>query len=323
MMLRRDLLAGAPAALLLGCTRTPGRSGPWPTAMTMGTGSTGGTYGVYGPAWGAVVEAATGINISYRATEGPNQNILLMDRGLQLGMATTGVARQAWDGLGSWTRGTRFRSIRALFPMYGAPFHGFALARSGINRLTQFGGRAIGVGEQGGTSGTYVPMMLSALGIHPREMRFGGFAEQTRQLLDGSLDACLLAGGAPIPSIAEADRHADLRFIGFNAHESEKLRRMFPELTATVIPRNTYRSLHANLAAVSMYNFALCRYDLPDDLAQAITASVLQNRSALLNKTPVAAETVAANVTRDTVVPFHPGAAAYYASIGVRLPDFG
>ena len=48
-------------------------------------------------------------------------------------MTTMGVALQAWEGKGDWTKGQQFRDIRALFPMYDTLFHFAALKRSGID----------------------------------------------------------------------------------------------------------------------------------------------------------------------------------------------
>ncbi|MBS0561079.1 MAG: TAXI family TRAP transporter solute-binding subunit [Proteobacteria bacterium] len=320
-MRRRDFLA---AALLAGCAAPPKRTALWPTALTMGTGSTGGTYAVYGPAWGALAQAATGVNLAYRATQGPNQNILLLDRSaVQLGMSTTAVARQAWEGEGAWTQGTKLRSIRALFPMYSTPFHAVARADSGIVRLAQFSGRVIGIGEEGGTSGTFAPAMLATLGIRPRQIRFGGIGDQVAQVASGVLDASIVAAGAPVPAIAAEETRTDLRIIGFSRREVEQLREAMPDLSAGELPRGTYRTLRSPLPVVTTFNIALCRADLPDDLAEAIVAAVMAGHADLVARAPVAAETIAANAGRNTAVPYHAGAEAYFVRNRVALPRVG
>jgi acyl-CoA synthetase (AMP-forming)/AMP-acid ligase II len=132
------------------------KNAAWPKALNMGTAAPGGTYALYGPAWGQLVQEATGINISYRTTQGPNQNIVLVNtREVEIGMVTMGVALQAWNGDGAWTQGRKFQDIRALFPMYDTPFHGIALKKSGITRMAQLSGKNIGVGPRGGTPGIF------------------------------------------------------------------------------------------------------------------------------------------------------------------------
>jgi uncharacterized protein len=79
MMRRRVILAaaGLAAPVLLGLRPAAAqpRNAAWPRALTMGTAAPGGTYALYGPAWGQLAQEATGVNISYRTTQGPNQNI--------------------------------------------------------------------------------------------------------------------------------------------------------------------------------------------------------------------------------------------------------
>ena len=165
----------------------------------MGTAAPGGTYAIYGPAWGQLAAAGTGVNISYRTTQGPNQNIVLVDqKQVEIGMVTMGVALQAWNGTGSWTQGNKFQDIRALFPMYDTPFHGIALKRSGITQMSQLAGKNVGVGPRGGTPGTYFPQMLDKLGYKPAAVRFGSGSDMSGQLQDGLLDAFLFASGVPI-----------------------------------------------------------------------------------------------------------------------------
>ena len=72
-------------------------------------------------------------------------------------MTTMGVALQAWEGKGDWTKGTKYRNIRAMFPMYDTPFHFITLEKSGIKSVKDLAGKRSGVGPRAGTCGTYFP----------------------------------------------------------------------------------------------------------------------------------------------------------------------
>ncbi len=67
MLLRRSMLLGG---LCLAATGVAHRAGAqpknpaWPKALNMGTVAPGGTYAMDGPAWGPLVQDATGVNIS-------------------------------------------------------------------------------------------------------------------------------------------------------------------------------------------------------------------------------------------------------------------
>jgi uncharacterized protein len=326
MMRRRVILAaaGLAAPVLLGLRPAAAqpRNAAWPRALTMGTAAPGGTYALYGPAWGQLAQEATGVNISYRTTQGPNQNIVLVQRReVELGMVTMGVALQAWNGQGDWTQGNRFRDIRAIFPMYDTPFHGIALKSSGITNHAGLAGKNVGIGPRGGTPGTYYPLMLNHLGYRPAALRFGSAADMGGQLQDRLLDAFVFASGVPVPAFAEIEVQADVNYLDFTADEIQRLTQQFPELAAGVLPMGTYRKQERPLNIVGMYNFAIVHRTLPEDLVYEMTKSVLGQNPRLRQVISAASETLAENWTKNTFLPFHPGAARYLREVGQQVPD--
>jgi TRAP transporter TAXI family solute receptor len=127
----------------------------WPDHLTIGTASPGGTYYVYGEALAKILTRALDIPVARQATEGPVQNIELLEAGdVQLAFVTTGVALQAWDATGVWVGRPPVHSLRALFPMYDTPFVFLVLQNSGITSISGISGRRVGVGPRGGTSAT-------------------------------------------------------------------------------------------------------------------------------------------------------------------------
>jgi TRAP transporter TAXI family solute receptor len=322
-MLRRTLLlATALAVPAIRPAAAQPRNASWPRALNMGTAAPGGTYALYGPAWGQMAQEATGVQISYRTTQGPNQNIILVNRReVELGMVTMGVALQAWNGQGDWTQGNRFRDIRALFPMYDTPFHGIALKASGITSHAQLTGRSVGVGPRGGTPGTYYPLMLQHLGIRPSAVRYGSATDLGGQIQDRLLDAFLFATGVPAPAFSELEVQADVNYLDFTEEEVRRLTQQFPELAAGTLPVGTYRKQERPLRIVGMYNFAIGHRSLPDDLVYEITKAVLGQNARFRQAISAASETLAENWTKNSFLPFHPGAARYLREVGQQVPD--
>src|SRR6185295_10203262 len=98
-------------------------------------------------------------------TQGPAHNIVLLERKeLTLAFITMGVGLQAWKGT-DWTKGTTYRSMRVLFPMYDTAFQFIALQKLKTTWLDDLAGLRIGVGPRAGTGGAYVPAVFKALGI--------------------------------------------------------------------------------------------------------------------------------------------------------------
>jgi TRAP transporter TAXI family solute receptor len=291
-----------------------------PRSLTLGTASVGGTYFIYGGVIATLLSEQLGINVSTQQTQGPNQNIILVDaKRVDLGMATMGVALQAWTGEGPWTQGKKFTGFRALFPMYDTPFHFVTTEKSGIKGVADLPGKVVGVGPKAGTPGTYFPLMFEALGIKAT-IRNGSASDMVGQLGDGLIDVFAFAAGIPIASFTEIEAQRPVRFFTFTDAQLATLKQKLPELSDAVIPRGTYRTLPEDHKTVGVYNFFIAHRELPEDLAYRITKAVLDNNATLVKGHSAARETVLENWHRNGFLPFHPGAVRYYKERGVAIP---
>src|SRR6266446_2532781 len=145
------------AAILFAPSIGAGEPG-WPKSIAIGTGSPGGTYYVYGQALADILGGELAIEVTAEATQGPTRNIILIEAGkAMLGLITMGIGLEAWKGTGEWTKGQRFRAMRAILPMYDSPFVIAVRKRLGLTSLNELAGKRLGAGPRGGTSGTYFP----------------------------------------------------------------------------------------------------------------------------------------------------------------------
>jgi uncharacterized protein len=320
---RRELFPlslGAVAALMPWKVLAQAKVG-WPQALTLGTASVGGTFFVYGQTCATLVGEKIGVSISTQQTQGPNQNIILVQNGdLELGMTTMGVALQAWEGRGEWTKGQKYRDIRALFPMYDTLFHFVALKRSGIVSVAELDGKRVGVGPRAGTPGTYFPLMFKEVGLNVT-IANGQAADMASQLADGLIDCFAFAAGLPFPAYSELEATNEVTFFSFTPEQIAKLKAVMPELSETRVPAGTYKGLTADQPTLGVFNFAICRKDLPEDLAYAIVEAIHASHNELVKGHAAAKETVPENVSKNSFLPFHPGAARYYREEGFTIPD--
>jgi TRAP transporter TAXI family solute receptor len=296
---------------------SPARSAEpdWPDSLTIVTASPGGTYHVYGAGLAKLLTGILDIAVAERTTEGPSQNIQLIEAGeAQLGFVTMGVALQAWNGTGDWTNGKQYRSIRALFPMYDTPFHFVVAKDSDVRSIADMVGKRIGVGPHGGTAGTYVPSFLATLKIEA-PLTYGTWADLASQLQGRTLDALAAAAGVPFPVVAELEAKKQIRFVPVAPEEILSLRLAMPELTPSAIPPGAYPSLMKSYQTVGLYNFAVAHQDLPDDLAYRIVDAVFAHHDEMVAVHPAAAATVPANFVHNTFLPYHEGASRYYDNI--------
>ena len=293
----------------------------WPKSLTLGTASPGGVYIVYGDALAKILTDKLGIAVNPLPTQGPVHNIKLLETGgAQLGLTTMGVALQGWNGTGEWTDGKRFRNMRALFPMYDTPFQVIVLVRSGVTAVEQLDGKRVGVGPRAGTGSTYTPAITKALGISA-QITNGSFDHMADELFKGEYDAVMTLTGAPVPAIQAAAEQAPFMLVSLSPQQIDTVRKAIPEFSPSKVPAGTYRFLRNDYDTFGVFNFAIGRADLPDDLVYQLVKAAFENQPTLLKAHSTARETVPQNVLKDTFLPLHPGAVRYYREVGIKIPD--
>ena len=302
-------------------TSVPAANPDWPKSLTLGTASPGGVYYIYGEELAKILTEKLGIPVNPFPTQGSIQNVKLLDSGgAQLGLITMSTGLEGWNGTGEWTKGSRFRNIRALFPMYDNPFQAVVLQRSSITTFAQLDKKRIGVGPRAGNGATYGPGIFSIVGISP-EMSYGSYNDMGTDLLAGHIDALLTLLGAPVPAIQSVDAKEPVTFLSLSAEQMEAIRKEWPEFVPAKIAAGTYRLMDNDYVTVGVPNFVIGRADLPDDLVYQLVKAVFENQPRLVKATSAASDTIPQNVVKDTFLPFHPGAVRYYREIGINISD--
>lgn len=292
---------------------------PWPRSIVLATGSPGGPYYAYGEGLARVLTRTLKIETTAQVTQGPAQNIVLMEKKeAMLGFITMGAGLQAWNGT-DWAKGIQYRSMRAIFPMYDTAFQFVAPKQLGINSMDDLSGRRVGVGPRAGTGGTYLPAIFKALAI-PVSVRYGSWEDMKTYLQAGELDVIGFVGGVPFPALSDLNTAQPVDFIPFSKAQIESVRKDTPEISPSTVRRGTYPSLMADYSTIGVYNFAVAHKDLPADLAYGIVKAVFGNLDEMIKAQSAARETIPSNVDRNTIIPLHPGAVRYYREVGAAIP---
>jgi uncharacterized protein len=286
--------------------------------LVIATASPGGPYLTYGQGLARILSRELGQEVAAQSTQGPAQNVLLLERKqATLAFITMGVGLQAWNG-SDWTKGTQYRSMRVIFPMYDTAFQFVAAKRLHLNWLDDLTGLQIGAGPRAGTAGTYLPTIFKALDVKGN-LRFGAWESMTSQLKSGDLDGIVFAAGFPIPALTELVAAEPVDFVRPSADQVALIRKALPEISRSTVPAQTYPTQDRDYATIGLFNFAVAHKDLPDDIVYKIVKTVFDNREELMKAQSSAKETVPANIARDELLPLHPGALRYYREIGVPV----
>ncbi|WP_404369253.1 TAXI family TRAP transporter solute-binding subunit [Marinobacter sp.] len=293
----------------------------WPDNFTVGTASQGGTYFSYGSGWANFVAENLGVSGGAEITGGPMQNMALVHTGdLALGLTTMGPARESREGQSPIAPGMEMDNVCAIFPMYQTPFSVTALEKTGITSISDIpDGATIGFGPSGSTSDTYFPRMMETLGVD-FERRNGSWSDLGGQLQDGLIDVVAFAAGIPIPAVSQLEVQTDINIIEFTEEEQQKIIDNFP-VSEFTIPAATYSSLDEPARAVSMWNFAIANCDLPESFVYEVTKLTMENNDKMVSIHKAARSTVPENYDKNTVLPWHPGAARWFNENGYKIEE--
>src|SRR5262249_8728071 len=186
-----------------------------------------------------------------------------------------GPALQCWNG-SNWAKGTRYRAMRVMFPLYATAFQFVAHKRVAAKSLDNFAGLRIGGGPRGGTSGAYVEHIFKVLGI-PALVQHGAWDNLGQQLAERELDGAVAAIGAPFPALAQLEQTVD--FIAPSPEQIAGIRKQLPEITPSTIAAGTYRSLVKDYPTIGLYNFAVAHKDLSEDLTYRIVKAAFDHHA--------------------------------------------
>src|ERR1700757_2537216 len=141
----RALIAAAIIAVLQFGSAVLAEEAASPRSIMIGTASPGGPYYVYGQEIARIISRAMGAEANAQVTQGPAQNIVLLDkREAMLGLVTTRPGLQGWTGT-DWAKGTRYRTLRVAFPMYDTAFQFAVPQRVAVKSLNDLEGLRVGV----------------------------------------------------------------------------------------------------------------------------------------------------------------------------------
>jgi TRAP transporter TAXI family solute receptor len=308
-MHRRHLIAAPVLALPLAARAQ--------APLRLYTAGAGSAFLPYGEGLAAHL-ARRGVAVSVERSAGSLENLAKAeDDPNAIGTAFLGSVADALAGTPA-AGGRVHGRVRALFPMYETSFQVAALRASGIARLADMAGKRVGAGPARGPAEVFLRAAMAAAGIEAQVVS-GDPAALATALARGEIDAFWQGAIVPIPSLVAAQSQGDAIVFGPGAEIAAEVVRRLPYLAPTTIPPGTYRGQEAPIASFAAWNFVVGNAGLPEDAAYMLTRAALAAGDPAREIHPSAAGTRAENARANTILPFHPGAARYYAERGVSV----
>ena len=315
--MKKILAAVLMAALVLSIAACGGAG----TKMTMGTGGTAGTYYGYGGVLGQYITNNAGIGVTVVSTDGSKANIQGIDAGnYQLGTVQSDVMAYAWDGTRSFEKEGKISSFRTVAGLYAEAVQLVTMDAS-IKSVKDLKGKSVSIGAPG--SGVYFNAIdvLGAAGLTENDIKaqYQSFADSADALKDGKIDAAFIVAGAPTPAITELCTTNAAYLVPIDGEVAEKMMASCPFYTEYIVPAGTYNGQAEDVKTVTVKATLIVNADASEEDVYKLTAAIFDNKDAIAAENGKGAELSLENATSGMTVPFHSGAAKYFAEKGVNV----
>jgi TRAP transporter TAXI family solute receptor len=309
--------AGIAAALLAGAAVAQN--------ISIATGGTGGVYYPMGGGMAAVLSKhVPGMQATAEVTGGSVDNLKLIGSGKPyIGLSMVDAAQDAYRGENKFS-GNKI-GVRTLMVLYPNRMHVVSVEGRGVAKITDLKGKRVSTGSPGSATEVMAFRIIEAAGLDKdkdmtRERL--GVAESVNAIKDGKIDAFFWVGGLPTAAVTDLANtpgtkikmvdHADLV-----PAMNKKYGNLYVE---DAIPKETYKGMDANNKQATVMNILVASESMDDKTAYNIVKTIFDKRDDLIAVHKEAANFKLENQkAASTPVPYHPGAAKYFAEKGVKL----
>ncbi len=306
-------------ALLLSLAMVLAMTSALADGLTFTTGGTAGTYFAYGTVLANYVSNNSDVAMTAVAGTGSADNIDALDiEDAQLGFVQNDVANYALNGIRfERYEGKPVTSFTALAALYTETVQ-LVTCNPDIKSVADLKGKNVSIGSSG--SGVYFNAMdflaaydMTEADINPQYLSFGDSAEA---LKDGKIDAAFVVAGAPTTAVTQLTASKDVYLVSLDDEHIDALLASSPYYSKYVIPAATY-NMPEDATTVAVGAVVIARDDVSADDVYNFVSAIFENIDSLAHdKAKELNLDFAASVTS---VPYHAGAAKYFAEKGITV----
>jgi len=323
-MLRRARAAASILVLATIALATP-TSAQTPTTLSIVTGGTGGVYYPLGGGLANVLSKhVPGLQATAEVTGGSVDNLKLIGAGkADVAFTMADASLDAARGVDKF-KGNKV-DHRALAVLYPNRMHVVTVEGTGIKSLADLKGKRVSTGSPGSATEVMAFRVLEGAGLDKdkdiRRERLSA-AESTNAIKDRKIDAYFWVGGLPTAAVTDlgATPGVKLKLVD-SAQSVPKMNEKYgPLYSAGVIPPKTYPGQDTENRIAVVWNILVVPATMSDDLAYRVTKAVFDYKPELVT-VHREAESITLDVQKraNSPVPFHPGAAKFFAEKNVNV----
>ncbi len=290
--------------------------------------ATGGTGGVYYPLGGGMANVLSkhvpGIAATARVTGGSVDNLKLIgSQQSEVGLVMADAALDALKGEDKFKGGPV--DVRTLMVLYPNRMHVVSIDGTGIEKMSDLKGKRVSTGSPGSATEVMAFRVIEAAGLDKdKDMRRErlGVAESVNALKDRKIDAFFWVGGLPTAAVTDlgATPGVKIKMIDHSDVVEKMNAKYGPLYTGGVIPAKTYPGQDKDNKISVVQNILVANAKMPDQVAYDIVKTFIEKRDELIAVHREAESLTLENqVTKNSSVPWHPGAVKYITERGVKM----
>ena len=290
-------------------------------SLNVGTGGESGTYYGYTGILGTVIGQKTDVKLTVVATGGSKDNLVSMQDGMyDLATVQSDVMTYAYNGTNSFADSGKIDGFRVLCALYPETVQ-IVTTDPSLKTVEDLRGKRVCVGDVG--SGTYFNAVdvfaaydMTIDDVSPVYQSFGDSADS---LKNGQIDAAFIVAGAPTTAVTDLATTKDVYLVSLDDEHVDKLLASSPYYTKVTIGKDVY-GLDTDTITVAVSAVVLARDDVSEDAIYKLVADIFDNAASLTDTHAKYAEVSTEFGASVTSVPYHPGAAKYFAEKGFDVP---
>ena len=284
------------------------------------TGGESGTYYAFGSVIAQHATNNAGIDVVGLVGNGSQSNIFeLEDGNAELAFCQSDVMAYAYAGTNLFADTGAVSCFSTVAALYTEQVQ-IVTTDPEIKTVADLKGKNVSIGAAG--SGVYFNAMdvLGAYGLTESDINptYQSFGDSADSLKNGQIDAAFIVAGAPTTAITDLATTKDVYLVSLDDEHIESLCATSDYYTKNVIPADVYGT-DGDVTTVAVGAVILARDDVSEDAIYNFTKDLFDNAEAEVSSHAKYGELNLDFAASVTSVPYHPGAAKYFAEKGYTV----
>ena len=289
--------------------------------LRFGTGGDQGTYYGFGNILAQRVSSETDTKVTAVVSAGSQDNIEMMDMGsYQLGFVQSDVMSYAYNGTNLFAETGAITDFSTVAALYLEQVQIVTLDPA-IKTVADLRGKTVSIGSSG--SGVYYNALdiLGAYGITESDITptYQSFGDSVDALQDGKIDAAFVVAGAPTVAVSTLASTHKVRLVSIDDEHIEALLAASPYYTPYTIEASVYGT-DEDCQTVAVAAVVIANNTVSDDAVYDFVSTVFNDKAEIAKSHDKGNELDLAFASSMTNVPYHPGAAKFFAEQGIEVP---